>query len=60
MQLYVAVNPDANVRDSLETTLVRLRPLASDARWSKPEGMHLTLAFLNEVGGGARASDTPP
>ncbi len=49
MRLYVAMDPDAGVRASLEATLERLRRLAPGARWSKPEGMHLTLAFLGEV-----------
>ncbi|HEY0840129.1 MAG TPA: RNA 2',3'-cyclic phosphodiesterase [Vulgatibacter sp.] len=49
MRLFVAVDPDAGVRAALDEALGRLRPLAPDARWSKAEGMHLTLAFLGEV-----------
>jgi len=49
VRLFVAVDPDAAVRQALAATLEALRPLAPDAKWAKPEGMHLTLAFLGEV-----------
>lgn len=49
MRLFVAVDPDEAVRQALAAILEALRPLAPDAKWAKPEGMHLTLAFLGEV-----------
>lgn len=50
MRLFVAVDPDDAVRGAIAAALEALRPLAPNARWAKAEGMHLTLAFLGEVG----------
>ncbi|HWV38741.1 MAG TPA: RNA 2',3'-cyclic phosphodiesterase [Vulgatibacter sp.] len=49
MRLFVAVDPDEAVRAALGAAIDALRPLAPDARWARPEGLHLTLAFLGEI-----------
>ncbi len=39
----------APLRARFEVELSRLRKLAPDARWVKPDCLHLTLAFLGEI-----------
>ena len=50
MRLFVAVDvPDA-IKEAVERDVVRpLRDEVPGARWSRPEGRHLTLKFLGEV-----------
>lgn len=50
MRLFVAVDvPDA-IKDAVERDVVTpLRDTVPGARWSRPEGRHLTLKFLGEV-----------
>jgi len=50
VRLFVAVDvPDA-LRDAIESEVVELlRPQLPEARWTRPEGRHLTLKFLGEV-----------
>ena len=50
MRLFVAVDvPDA-IKDAIERQVVGpLRAALPGARWSRPEGRHLTLKFLGEV-----------
>ena len=51
MRLFVALDiPDA-VRRALRELIARLKPECPDARWVRPEGMHLTLKFLGETDG---------
>ena len=50
MRLFVALDfPDA-VRDAIRDLIARLKPLCKSARWVRPEGMHVTLKFIGEVG----------
>jgi 2'-5' RNA ligase len=51
LRLFVAVEvPDA-VKDAIERDVVDpLRDALVGARWSRPEGRHLTLKFLGNVG----------
>jgi len=49
VRLFVALDiPDA-IRDRIRTLVVRLKPLAQDARWASVEGMHITLKFIGHV-----------
>ncbi len=50
MRLFVAVDvPDA-LRDAIESEVVEpLRDRVPGARWTRPEGRHLTLKFLGNV-----------
>lgn len=50
MRLFVAVDVPDVLRDAIESDVVEaLRPALPDARWTRPEGRHLTLKFLGEV-----------
>jgi 2'-5' RNA ligase len=49
MRLFVALDiPDA-VRSALRQLMTRLKPGCSGARWVRPEGLHITLKFLDET-----------
>lgn len=47
---FIAVELDAVVRAALERVIARLRSAAPEMRWANPAGLHLTLAFLGELG----------
>jgi 2'-5' RNA ligase len=49
MRLFVAVDLPEEVKGSLDAALEPLRSRLAPARWVRPEGFHLTLAFLGEV-----------
>ena len=49
MRLFVALDfPDA-VRESFRELIARLKPAGRNARWVRPEAMHITLKFIGEV-----------
>src|SRR5882672_8387714 len=48
MRLFVALDLDAGIRRSIATYLQGVRGLAPDARWAKPEALHVTLKFIGE------------
>lgn len=51
MRLFVAVDVPESVRHAIETEVVGpLRDVVAGARWTRPEGRHLTLKFLGNVG----------
>src|SRR5438552_2020131 len=51
MRLFVAVDMPDVVKDALEREVVApLRAAVDGARWTRPDGRHLTLKFLGEVG----------
>lgn len=47
MRLFTALDPTPEVHDALKRLLDRLRP-AARLRWSRPEGLHLTLKFIGQ------------
>lgn len=50
MRLFVAVDVPAGVKDAIEALVVdALRDAVPGARWTRPEGRHLTLKFLGNV-----------
>lgn len=50
MRLFVAVDVPEAIKRSIERDVVEpLRERIPGARWSRPEGRHLTLKFLGEV-----------
>lgn len=49
MRLFVALDPGAGLQQAMEREIERLRPLSPDAKWVRPDGIHLTLAFLGNV-----------
>lgn len=50
MRLFVAVNLPEAVRQELWQSAAPLRERGYPVRWSAPEGLHVTLKFLGEVG----------
>jgi 2'-5' RNA ligase len=51
MRLFVALDIPDGVRRALRELIARLKPECADARWVRPEGMHVTLKFLGETHG---------
>ncbi len=50
LRLFVALELNENVRTAIRELIAQLQPLASGARWVRPEGMHVTLKFIGHVG----------
>jgi RNA 2',3'-cyclic 3'-phosphodiesterase len=49
MRLIVALDfPDA-VREAIRDLMAKLKPLCKDARWVRPESMHVTLKFIGHI-----------
>jgi RNA 2',3'-cyclic 3'-phosphodiesterase len=48
-RLFVALPLPGAVRDGLEPLVAALRGRADELSWTRPEGWHLTLAFLGRV-----------
>jgi RNA 2',3'-cyclic 3'-phosphodiesterase len=55
MRLFVALDLPDEVRRALGDLMAKLKPLSPDARWVRPEGMHVTLKF---IGHAVRTGDT--
>jgi RNA 2',3'-cyclic 3'-phosphodiesterase len=50
VRLFVAVDVPDELKERIESQIVDvLRPALSGARWTRPEGRHLTLKFLGNV-----------
>ena len=49
MRAFVAIDISDQVRRAIAELLDGLRPLDSGVRWSRPEGLHVTLKFLGEI-----------
>jgi 2'-5' RNA ligase len=49
MRLFVALEIPKQTRDALAALIAQLAPFCRGGRWSRPEGMHLTLKFIGEV-----------
>jgi 2'-5' RNA ligase len=48
MRIFVALDIDDAIRARLEQLLDGVRGFAPDARWVRPESMHMTLKFIGE------------
>ncbi len=48
MRVFVALDIDAAIRARLELFLDGVRGFAPEARWVRPESMHVTLKFIGE------------
>lgn len=49
MRCFIAIDLPAALRSALQQWQSACKPHAPDARWVRPEGIHLTLKFLGEV-----------
>jgi len=49
VRLFIAVEIPRPIREDLGRLQSSLKALLPDLRWSKPEGIHLTLRFLGEA-----------
>lgn len=49
MRAFVAIELPASVRVALAREQARFRAVSVDARWTQPEGIHLTLKFLGNI-----------
>ncbi len=49
MRLFVALDLPEEVRQELRDLIERLSKVCPDARWVRPEGIHITLKFIGHV-----------
>ena len=49
MRAFIAIELPDSVREALRREQARFRKVCPDARWTRPEGIHLTLKFLGEI-----------
>jgi 2'-5' RNA ligase len=49
MRIFIALDIPAEIRARITEYAGRLRGYAPEARWSRPEGLHVTLKFVGEV-----------
>jgi 2'-5' RNA ligase len=49
MRLFVALDFPDEVRSAIRDLIAKLKPLARNARWVRPEAMHITLKFIGET-----------
>jgi len=50
MRLFIAIEIAPDIRGRIIEFTEKLRPNISNARWTRPEGLHITLKFLGNVG----------
>src|SRR5215469_6537607 len=48
MRLFIALDIDEEIRQWIRTFLEGVRGFAPDARWVRPESLHVTLKFIGE------------
>lgn len=49
MRLFVALDLREGVRESMRELIASLQPRAKNARWVRPEAMHVTLKFIGHT-----------
>jgi RNA 2',3'-cyclic 3'-phosphodiesterase len=49
MRIFIALDIPGKIRAHMREYMERGRSLAPDARWARPEGLHVTLKFIGEV-----------
>ncbi len=50
MRAFIAIEVPEAIKEGMTRVRDQLRSAAVEASWSRPEGVHLTLKFLGEVG----------
>ena len=48
MRLFIALDIDDDIRDRIGRFIEGVSGFAPDARWAKPESLHVTLKFIGE------------
>jgi 2'-5' RNA ligase len=48
MRTFIALDIDDAIRERIQRFLDGVRPFAPDARWVRPESLHVTLKFIGE------------
>jgi 2'-5' RNA ligase len=48
MRVFIAIDLDNQIREKIARFLEGVRGFAPDARWVRPESLHLTLKFIGE------------
>lgn len=48
MRIFVGIDLDHEIRDKIARFLEGVRGFAPDARWVRPESLHITLKFIGE------------
>jgi RNA 2',3'-cyclic 3'-phosphodiesterase len=48
MRIFVGIDLDSQVQTQIERFLEGIQGLAPDARWMRPESLHITLKFIGE------------
>jgi RNA 2',3'-cyclic 3'-phosphodiesterase len=48
MRLFIALDLEDSIRERIARYVVAIQGLAPDARWAKPESLHITLKFIGE------------
>ena len=49
MRIFIAIDIPASIREGIRALLGELKQTEARIRWSRPEGLHITLKFLGEV-----------
>jgi 2'-5' RNA ligase len=49
MRAFIAIDLPVTIRAALDAAQQDFRDACRDARWTRPEGIHLTLKFLGEI-----------
>jgi 2'-5' RNA ligase len=49
MRIFIAIDIPENVRSEIREVVESLRPATGGLRWSRPEGLHITLKFIGEI-----------
>jgi 2'-5' RNA ligase len=49
MRAFIAIDLPESIRTELRQKQAAFRSASRDARWTEPEGIHLTLKFLGEI-----------
>lgn len=53
MRLFIALDIDEGIREHVQRFMEGVREFAPDARWVRPESLHITLKFIGEKPDGA-------
>lgn len=49
MRIFIALDIPAEIRTRMAEYVERVRRFAPEARWARPEGLHVTLKFIGET-----------